>query len=328
LGADTKATGGLSIAVGSQTTASGWASASFGNVTSAKGSRSISSGDNTTASGDYSASLGYFTKSKPLASVALGHFNDTTCSINAETSWTSTDPIFMIGNGSSDILRSNALTVLRNGRVGIGTSSPSKKLHIEGNTYINGGLQIGSSSGMITANWWEFGIDDGTSGAAIDFHCNSTATDYSARIFRNPGNNGNFDFVNTGSGIFAFYNGVTTGSYTTSGWQHSSDIRLKENIRSLPDVLSDVLKLQGVKFNFINDPEKNQQAGFIAQDFEKVFPELVSTDKNGYKSIAYGQVSVILVEAIKEQQQQIEFQNEKIAELEKEIGEIKAMILK
>ncbi len=49
---------------------------------------------------------------------------------------------------------------------------------------------------------------------------------------------------------------------------------------------------------------KDKQIGLIAQEVEKVFPELVSTDSEGYKSIAYGKLTAVLIEAIKELQQQ------------------------
>jgi hypothetical protein len=52
--------------------------------------------------------------------------------------------------------------------------------------------------------------------------------------------------------------------------------------------------------------DKGSQFGFIAQEFEKVIPELVRTDKDGYKSIDYVKLTPILVVAIQEQQKQIE----------------------
>jgi len=52
--------------------------------------------------------------------------------------------------------------------------------------------------------------------------------------------------------------------------------------------------------------DKETQLGFIAQEFEKVIPELVRTDENGYKSIDYVKLTPVLVEAIREQQKQID----------------------
>ena len=58
-----------------------------------------------------------------------------------------------------------------------------------------------------------------------------------------------------------------------------------------------------------------RQIGFSAQEVEKLFPEIVMTDTNGYKSVDYGRLTPILVEAIKEQQQQIDAQQQQINEL-------------
>ncbi len=66
-------------------------------------------------------------------------------------------------------------------------------------------------------------------------------------------------------------------------------------------------ELRGINFNWKDDAQNTDiQIGLIAQEVEKVLPELVSTDSEGYKSIAYGKLTAVLVEAIKEQQRQIE----------------------
>jgi len=84
----------------------------------------------------------------------------------------------------------------------------------------------------------------------------------------------------------------------------ASDIRLKENIKNITSPLEIVSKLHGVSFNFKNN--KNvEQYGLIAQEVENVLPNLVQTDNNGYKSINYQNTIAFLIEAIKEQQQEI-----------------------
>lgn len=62
-----------------------------------------------------------------------------------------------------------------------------------------------------------------------------------------------------------------------------------------------------------------RQIGFSAQEVEKLFPEIVMTDARGYKSVDYGRLTPILVEAVKEQQNQINAQQEQINELKKMI---------
>jgi len=86
-----------------------------------------------------------------------------------------------------------------------------------------------------------------------------------------------------------------------------SDQRHKQNIHSLKNALTKLQGLRGVSFKWKDNTQNaDTQIGLIAQEVEKVLPELVSTDSDGYKSIAYGKLTAVLVEAIKEQQLQIE----------------------
>jgi molecular chaperone GrpE (heat shock protein) len=87
----------------------------------------------------------------------------------------------------------------------------------------------------------------------------------------------------------------------------SSDVRLKENIKTLDNSLDKILKLRGVTFTWKANPEYGTRIGFIAQEFEKIIPELSFTNPvDGYKGINYAEVTAVLVEAVKEQQKQIE----------------------
>jgi exonuclease VII small subunit len=100
-----------------------------------------------------------------------------------------------------------------------------------------------------------------------------------------------------GSGNF-----VATGDVTAY-----SDIRVKENILNIVDPLNTVLRLRGVSYNRIDTDDKTTKIGFIAQEIEKIVPEVVSYDElEDRYSVSYGNVTALLVEAIKEQQTQIE----------------------
>lgn len=98
------------------------------------------------------------------------------------------------------------------------------------------------------------------------------------------------------------------GNVTTTGTINgSSDARLKTNINTMTGSLDNILKLRGVTFNWkeSSNPTKTQY-GFIAQEVEKVFPDLVGTDSNGFKTVNYSGVIPVLTEAIKTQQEEIE----------------------
>ena len=87
-----------------------------------------------------------------------------------------------------------------------------------------------------------------------------------------------------------------------------SDIKLKKDIVSLGGVIEKLKKIRGVKFHWINkDAGTRPEIGVIAQEVEREFPELVWTDpKSGYKFVKYEKLAPVLIEAIKEQQKQIE----------------------
>lgn len=112
----------------------------------------------------------------------------------------------------------------------------------------------------------------------------------------------------TGSGYAGYFDGnvYATGSYL------GSDIRWKQNITPLAGALNNILALRGVQFEWKleeypdNGFREGKQIGLIAQEVEAVLPELVRTDNEGYKALDYPKITAVLVEAVKEQQKQIE----------------------
>jgi len=110
---------------------------------------------------------------------------------------------------------------------------------------------------------------------------------------------------------------ICNGNVTAFG--STSDIRLKENVEVIPDALDKVKQLKGITFNYKKDGKKS--TGLIAQDLEKVLPEAVYEtsdvdDEDKHLAIRYGNTVGLLVEAIKEQQEQIETLTAKVKELE------------
>jgi len=73
---------------------------------------------------------------------------------------------------------------------------------------------------------------------------------------------------------------------------------LKKNVKPIDGALSKVMALAGVEFDWV---ESDKAAiGVIAQQVEEVVPELVHTNESGYKSVSYGNLAALLIEAIKE----------------------------
>ena len=89
-----------------------------------------------------------------------------------------------------------------------------------------------------------------------------------------------------------------------------SDKNLKTNITPIENSLNKVLSLEGVEFDFISDVNcgylKKHQIGLIAQDVKKVIPEVVGKNNDGTLGVSYQHLVAVLIEAIKEQQKEIE----------------------
>jgi len=113
------------------------------------------------------------------------------------------------------------------------------------------------------------------------------------------------------------------GSLTIVTMATPSDIRYKKDIHPLKSSLEKVLELRGVTYEWDKDKvhgagfKEGRQIGLIAQEVEKVLPELVHTDSNGYKTLSYDKLGPVLIEAMKEQQKEIEEKEAQIERLEK-----------
>ena len=104
---------------------------------------------------------------------------------------------------------------------------------------------------------------------------------------------------------------VTFGEVRSSGdiiAYASSDERLKDNIKLIPNAVEKVQQIKGVSFDWNSNQATHHghDIGVIAQDIEQVLPEVVTTRANGYKAVRYEKIVALLIEAVKEQQLQIE----------------------
>jgi len=85
-----------------------------------------------------------------------------------------------------------------------------------------------------------------------------------------------------------------------------SDARVKENVNTITDALAKVTSLRGVTYTRKDIDDKSEKIGVIAQEVLEVLPQVVSQDDEGQYSVAYGNMVGVLIEAIKEQQKQID----------------------
>jgi hypothetical protein len=100
-----------------------------------------------------------------------------------------------------------------------------------------------------------------------------------------------------------------SGNIAATQFTSLSDVNKKKNIRPIENAIDITKKLEGVRFDWIDNDEPS--IGVIAQDVEKVLPELV-VESGGTKSVSYGNIIGVLIEAIKEQQVRIEELEEKL----------------
>ena len=90
----------------------------------------------------------------------------------------------------------------------------------------------------------------------------------------------------------------------------TSDIRLKDNIKNIDKALDKVNSIQGIEFDWIEKEEvhgnSGHDIGVIAQEIEKILPDVVTTRDNGYKAVKYEKIVPLLIEAIKDLSKQVD----------------------
>ena len=192
------------------------------------------------------------------------------------------------------------------------------------NVYIPGNVGIGVTSPSFS--YGSLGLEiQSTGDTSLRLERDgSTAFEISARssdvLIYNPGTARNFRFGIGGteefrmdtSGNFHADADVIAFSTTTA-----SDIKFKENVKSIPYGLKEVLQMNPVEFDWIEKRDGQHDIGFIAQEMEKIVPEVIKETETlevggTHKTMDYAKLTSILVQAIQEQQEQINELKEKL----------------
>ena len=194
--------------------------------------------------------------------------------------------LFIKGSGSTD------------GNIGMGTTNPQRKLHLLTNPSAPQ-LRMGDSQGYFEL--WAGG----------DFVIHEEGVAISRISIKGSGAyNGNVG-ISDDSPMCKL---DVAGTVCSNGTTLTSDRRFKKDIEPLKDVIQKLLKVEGVSYLFRQSefPDHNfrggRHLGVVAQDLEKIFPELVITFKDGYKTVNYNGLIPLLIEGFKEQQTTIQRQ--------------------
>jgi hypothetical protein len=268
------ASGGYSISMGLYTSASNDYSTAMGLETIASGHTSTAMGVGTTASGNRSTAMGRFTTASGDGSTAMG--NNTTASGDVSTAMSgsttaSGDYSTAMGNYTTASGAYSTAMGLDNQAQDLGTTAIGLYNKIDETpnpdtfSFENSAFVIGNGGYDSQGNW--LGGADETRSNAFE----------------------------------VLFDGTTTIAGDLS---INSDARLKANIISLGATLSKLLQIDGKSYTMKKDENKKQKIGLLAQDIEKVFPELVS-ESNGVKSVNYQGLIPVLINALKEQEERI-----------------------
>jgi hypothetical protein len=277
VGAATVASGPQSTAMGVDTYASGENSTAMGVDTYAIGNGSTAMGFVTTASGNSSTAMGYNTQASGRYSTAMG--TQTEASGNYSTA---------MGNET--------------------TASGYSSIAMGGSTVASGGYSTASGGATTAEDYLSFVIGvhnetDETPNPEIFSYQNT------AFVIGNGGYDIEGSYVGTSDTFSNAFEVLFDGTTTIAGDLNiNSDARLKANIISLGATLSKLLQIDGKTYTMKKDANHKKKIGLLAQDIEKVFPELV-TETNDIKSVNYQGLVPVLINAMKEQDEVIRSQN-------------------
>jgi hypothetical protein len=245
-------------------------------------------------------------------------------SVRAFNVWDNTNLAFQVGtavaSSSLQLVTNNIerMRITAGGSVGIGVTSPNGMLHVNGRIYgvttssyadFNSGGLITYGAGS-TTKYTQIGYD--TTGSYGWIQALITGVAYSNLTINAAGGNLLLGtLTDNGEKLYVSGNIRATGTITAN-----SDINLKKNLLKIENALEKVEQINGYTYEFKSDDSK-RHAGVIAQEIEGVLPEIVNKGNDGLLGVEYGNISALLIEAIKDLKSQNESLVARLEALEK-----------
>lgn len=194
----------------------------------------------------------------------------------------------------------------------------------------NGDLMVDGTTLMVDASTDRVGILHLS--PDFDLHIKqstNTATGAGGLGFENSNSTDTWKIYHSSAFLSFAENGVRRAYITngTGAYVATSDKRLKKQIVPAGNVLPKLKNLTSYNYLYKTQPDSAKQTiGFMAQDVQPLFPELVETDEEGYLGLNYSGFGVIAIKAIQEQQLEIETLKKQLSDQQAEIAEIKKLL--
>jgi hypothetical protein len=234
-------------------------------------------------------------------------FTGTDLTVSSNTSFTGTD--FAVSSntsfaGSSASFTGTDFAVSSNTSFTGNENFFQNSVTVDSDLTVNGNIITQGTTYSTTANSVLFDVDDfEIISQTTTINSNSFSINSSVEV------SGSTDFNgadNNFSGVIVADSDITSnGTITAVDFNSTSDISLKENVKTLTnsaEIINDILP---VSFNWKSNGEKSY--GVIAQDIEKIIPDIVNEKDDGTKTVSYSQLTAFLIGAIKEQQNELNY---------------------
>jgi hypothetical protein len=209
--------------------------------------------------------------------------------------------------GSPPTTAVEAMTINNNGYVGINCNSPITHLNVNGDIRVREITRFMSETTLAKRTVIIEGDTYNFTFFLYDYDFNGPLSSNALHLFKYP---------QTGNGtrIFRIYEYDTNNTLYYDGNISANDIfafsdqRLKENIITIDNPIEKIMQMRGVYYNKKDDASKTRNVGVIAQEIEAIFPEVIHTsiESEHYKTVAYGNMTALLVEGMKAQQSTIQ----------------------